>query len=194
METSKIKTQNVPSGVHPLLAKRWSARAFNGKPISQTELNTLFEAASWSASSMNEQPWKYLYAHKQNLESFDKFWKCLLPGNQPWTTKGSVLILSLAEKNLDYKNRPNRHYMHDVGAANTQLLLQAAHQEIYGHMMGGFDMDKTIETFDIPENLEPVCFMVLGYLDEPETLDEPFKSRETAPRNRKPVEEFVTEV
>ena len=79
METSKIKTQNVPSGVHPLLAKRWSARAFNGKPISQTELNTLFEAASWSASSMNEQPWKYLYANKQNLESFDKFWKCLLP-------------------------------------------------------------------------------------------------------------------
>lgn len=194
METSKIKTQNVPSGVHPLLAKRWSARAFNGKPISQTELNTLFEAASWSASSMNEQPWKYLFAHKQHKESFEKMWSCLLPGNQPWTTKGSVLILSLAEKNFDYKNRPNRHYMHDVGAANTQLLLQAAHQEIYGHMMGGFDMEKTIETFDIPENLEPVCFMVLGYLDEAETLEEPFKSRETAPRNRKPVEEFVTEV
>jgi len=194
METSKIKTQNVPSGVHPLLAKRWSARAFNGKPISQTELNTLFEAASWSASSMNEQPWKYLYAHKQNKKSFEKMWSCLLPGNQAWTTKGSVLILSLAEKNFDYKNRPNRHYMHDVGAANTQLLLQAAQQEIYGHMMGGFDMDKTIETFDIPENLEPVCFMVLGYLDEAETLEEPFKSRETAPRNRKPVDEFVTEV
>ena len=50
--------------------------------------------------------------------------------------------------------------MHDVGAANTQLLLQAAHQEIYGHIMGGFDMDKTIETFDIPENLEPVCFRI----------------------------------
>jgi len=36
--------------------------------------------------------------------------------------------------------------------------------------------------------------MVLGYLDEAETLEEPFKSRETAPRNRKPVDEFVTEV
>lgn len=194
METSKIKTQNVPSGVHQLLAKRWSARAFNGKPISKTELNTLFEAASWSASSMNEQPWKYLYAHKQNIESFDKLWSCLLPGNQPWTTKGSVLILSLAKKNFYYKNRPNRHYMHDAGAANTQLLLQAAHQDIYGHMMGGFDMEKTIETFNIPENLEPVCFMVLGYLDKAETLEEPLKSRETAPRNRKSVEEFATEV
>lgn len=84
--------------------------------------------------------------------------------------------------------------MHDAGAANTQLLLQAAHQDIYGHMMGGFDMEKTIETFNIPENIEPVCFMVLGYLDKAETLEEPFKSRETAPRNRKSVEEFATEV
>jgi len=191
MDTTSIKTQNVPSNIHPLLAKRWSARAFSNKTIEKEKLKTVFEAATWAASSMNEQPWLYHFAIKADTKAFNKFWSCLLPGNQPWAKNAAVIILSLAKKNFAHKNRPNRHALHDVGAANSQLLLQAAHYDIYGHMMGGFDMDKTIETFNLPDDVEPVCFMVLGYLDKPETLEEPFKSREVEPRSRKTLEEVV---
>jgi nitroreductase len=177
--------------IEPAITKRWSARAFSSKPIEQSELNRLFEAARWTASSMNEQPWIYLYALAADKENFQRYFDCLMMGNQLWCKYAKVLVLSLAKKNFEKTGTPNRHYMHDVGAANTQLLIQAAAQDIYGHMLGGFDMQKTIETFSIPDHLEPVCFIALGYLDHHEILEEPFKSRELAKRSRIPISEFV---
>lgn len=177
--------------IHPLILDRWSARSFSEKPISSDTIEALFEAASWSASSMNEQPWEYLYA-QNGSDAFNTMIDCLMDGNQPWAKNGSHMILSLAKRKFEYKGRQNRHHMHDVGAANSALLMQAAHIDIYGHMMGGFHMDKTLQAFGInPEVYEVACFIVIGYLDTPEKLEEPFKAREIEPRSRKSVEEFT---
>ena len=49
----------------PIIApirERWSPRSFTPQAISQGELATLFEAARWSASSFNEQPWRFIIA------------------------------------------------------------------------------------------------------------------------------------
>lgn len=184
----KKATTNHP--VTDLIKKRWSARSFSKEAISKEAFETILEASTWAASSMNEQPWKYLYASR-GTEGFDRIHSCLMAGNQPWAKSGSVLLISLAKKSFDYKNRPNRHAMHDVGAANTTLLLQAADLDIYGHMMGGFDQQKTIDEFDIDDNeWEIACFIVLGHLDEAEKLEEPFLTREKSPRSRKSVDEI----
>lgn len=185
------KTPQTKHEIHPLILDRWSARSFSEKSISEETMEALFEAASWSASSMNEQPWEYLWAERGS-EAFDTMVECLMDGNQPWAKNGSHLLLSLAKRKFAYKGRENRHHMHDVGAANSTLLMQAAHIDIYGHMMGGFHMDKTLEAFGIdPEEYEIACFIVLGYLDAPEKLEEPFHARELAPRTRKTVTEFT---
>jgi nitroreductase len=82
--------------------------------------------------------------------------------------------------------------MHDTGAANTTLLLQAAELDIYGHMLGGFDMQKTISEFSIDDDWEVACFIALGYLGSPDNLEEPFKTREITPRTRKPQQDIVS--
>jgi nitroreductase len=177
--------------VHELITKRWSARSFSNKPISDYQLFTLFEAASWTASSMNEQPWRYKYATRDNQEEYMKYHSCLLPGNKPWSADGAVIIISLAKTTFSKTGAANRHYFHDVGAANNNLLLQAVSMDIYGHMMAGFDIDKTIRTFDLPPDLEPVCFIVLGYLGHPEKLEEPYQTRELQVRTRKSLDEII---
>lgn len=190
MNASAIKTKDTDPRVASLIAKRWSARAFSKKPIEEEKLAIIFEATRWTASSMNEQPWTYIVARK-GTPSFEKMVDCMMDGNQPWATNASVILISLARRNFNYKSRVNRHHMHDVGAANTTLLLQAAELDIYGHMIGGFHMDKTIEAFEIPEDYEIACLITLGYLDTPASLEEPFQSRELSPRPRKEVSEFV---
>lgn len=177
--------------VHELIRKRWSARSFSGAPVSLEKLYTMFEAATWAASSMNEQPWRYMYALKENEAEFKKFHSCLLPGNKPWSSSASILILSLAKKTFAKTMAANKHYFHDVGAANNNLLLQAASMDIYGRMMAGFDVKKTISLFNLPEDLEPVCFIALGYLDHPEKLEEPYLTREKQQRSRKRLEEII---
>ncbi len=191
MTSIEQKTPDTTHNVAPFITKRWSARAFADQAISEETMATLFEATSWSASSMNEQPWKFLYAYKGS-EAFDRMAACLMDGNRVWAQNAPVMVLSLARKTFDRNGATNRHAMHDLGAANTTLLLQAAELDIYGHMMGGFFMDKAVEAFEVDtEAWEIGCFIALGYLDDAETLEEPFKSRELAPRTRKSISEFT---
>jgi nitroreductase len=185
-ELKKAKTQ------YPLIdviKNRWSPRSFSEKAITKNDLQALFEAASWAPSSMNEQPWQYIYAHKSE-NGFQNLVDCLKPGNQPWAKNAAVLVVSLARKHFS-TGKDNRNAMHDTGLANMQLALQAMSMDIYTHMMAGFERQKTMDTFQLPENVEVVCFMALGYLDSPEKLPEPFKTREMNERNRKNIAEFT---
>jgi nitroreductase len=186
---TKIAQTQYP--VHPLIRNRWSNRAFLDKPIIDDDLMTLFEAASWAPSSMNEQPWRYRFAHRGTPE-FQAMHDCLLEGNQPWTKQAAVMILSSAKLRFERNDKPNRHAFHDVGAANALLFMQATEMNIYGHMMGGYDPDKTKALFGLGEDEEAVCFIALGYLGSPDSLEEPFKTREITPRSRKILGDFVS--
>ncbi len=194
MESNNIKKATTKNPVHDLIRSRWSARSFSEKAISQKDLETMLEAASWAFSANNAQPWQYVYAHHNDTEAFHKLWSCLMPGNQPWTDKAAVLMVSLIQMNFD-NGKPNETAKHDLGAANATLMLQATSMGIYGHPMAGFDKGKTLETLGLDTNeVEPVAFIALGYLEEAEKLEEPFKTRELTPRNRKAVAEFAKQI
>ncbi|WP_324678945.1 nitroreductase family protein [Hymenobacter sp. GOD-10R] len=176
--------------VHELIRQRWSPRAFSAQPVAPETLEQVLEAASWAFSAMNEQPWRYIYAHKSDTEAFDRLLSCLLPANQAWAKHAPVLMLSLVKTHYDNGNL-NRTAMHDVGAANATLFLEATALGLHGHVLGGFDMARTREVLNLPESLEPVAFISLGYVGTPDQLDEPFRARETAARKRKPLAEFA---
>lgn len=186
-----IKIAKTKYDIMEVIKNRWSARSFSDKTISENDLRTLFEAASWAFSANNAQPWEYIYAHREDSEAFRKLHSCLMAGNLPWTKNAAVLMAVLAHKKLE-NGHENKAAKHDVGSANATLMLQATSMNIYGHVMGGFDANKAIEILNInTEVSEPIVFIALGYLDEAEKLDEPFKTRELTPRTRKPLVEIV---
>jgi nitroreductase len=189
IDTKDIKRATTDYPVMDILKNRWSPRSFSDESISENNLATLFEAASWAPSSRNEQPWMYIYAHRSD-KAFQKFINCLMPGNEPWAKNAAILVISIARKQFS-NGKENRTYMHDTGLANMQLVLQAFNMNIYAHMMAGFDMNKTKESFQIPDELDIICFMALGYLDSPEKLPEPYKTREQNKRTRYMLSEFT---
>ncbi|RSK32448.1 nitroreductase family protein [Hymenobacter metallilatus] len=172
------------------IRKRWSPRAFASYPVAPDTLQQVFEAASWAASAMNEQPWRYIYAHHADKEAFAKMVDCLLPGNQPWAQHAPVLILALAKTQYD-NGSPNGAALHDLGLANGNLILEATALGLHGHFMGGFDRAKAQATFQLPDSLQPAVMIALGYLGDAEQLEEPFLSREKTPRQRKSVAEIA---
>jgi nitroreductase len=170
--------------------KRWSPVGFSKEKLSIEKLNTVFEAARWAPSSMNEQPWNYYYSFKGEA-GFERMLDCLVEANREWAKNAPVLILSVANKNFRYKNRPNRHAMHDTGAANSLLAIQAAELGLQAHQMGGFDADRTYKSFNLsPSEFEPATFIALGYPADPENLEEKFKQRDTQERKRKDLASF----
>jgi nitroreductase len=50
--------------IEPLLKQRWSPRAFAARPVEIDKLLSLWEAARWSASCANQQPWYFIVATK----------------------------------------------------------------------------------------------------------------------------------
>lgn len=169
---------------------RRSPRSYSTEHIPINLLEEIFDAARWAPSSMNEQPWLYLYAYN-GTEKFNKILDSLVPFNQQWAKNANVLVISMAKKTFDYKGKDNKYYMYDVGSANQNLLLSAFDNNIYGHPMGGFNEAKLIEYFNIPKNIEPVCIISLGYLDSPDKLPEDLKTRELAERKRKSLTEII---
>lgn len=176
---------------HELIRRRWSPRTFADRPVEAETLRLLLEAAQWAPSSYNEQPWVFLVATRQEPEEYERLLGCLVPFNQGWAKNAPVLMLSVAKLEFERNGKPNRHAYHDVGLAAAQLTLQATALGLFVHQMAGIDADAARETYGIPEGWDPVAAIALGYPGDLESLPEDLRSKETAERTRKPLEDFV---
>lgn len=177
--------------VNDLIKNRWSPRAFSDKPVPAEVLRSLFEAARWAPSSNNEQPWAYIVATKDNQENFEKSLGALVEFNANWAKKAPVLAIAVAEMAFAKNNAPNRNAQYDVSAASLQLSIEATAHGLVVHQMAGFDPETAKEVYNIPQGWEPIAAMAIGYPGDASSLPEPYRSREKAPRTRKPIREFV---
>jgi nitroreductase len=177
--------------VHDLIAERWSPRAFSDKPVAPDILQSLFEAARWAPSSSNEQPWAYIVATKDDAENFAKLVTVLVPFNATWAQHAPVLALAVAELSFAKNGAPNRNAQYDVGAATAWLTVEASSRGLFVHQMAGYDHDNARQVFVIPAGWEPIAAIAIGYPGDPDTLPQPLRDREVAPRTRKPISEFA---
>lgn len=171
---------------------RRSGYAFSDKAIEPEKVEALFEAARWAPSSRNLQPWRYVYALHTDPE-FQILLNLLFEGNQRWAKNAAVLILSLAQTKYRFQDTisENRHGLHDTGLANSLLIVQAIHMGLLAHPMGGFDVNRSIQELNIPDDYEPVAMIAIGYQGDDTTLPDDLLNRLKAPRIRKPLEEIV---
>jgi nitroreductase len=177
--------------IHNLFRRRWSPRAFAARPVEPEKLRILFEAARWAASCFNEQPWRFIIATKENPAEYEKMLGCLVEKNQKWAKSAPVLMISVAELNFAHNGKPNRHALHDTGAAAAFMALQATDLGFYIHQMAGFSVEKAREVYAIPPTAEPVAAIAVGYLGDPETMPEEFRAAELAAGKRRPISESV---
>jgi nitroreductase len=174
-----------------VIKNRWSPLSFSEKPVEEEKIRDMFEAASCSPSSMNEQPWIFIIASKNDRETFDDFASFLVDSNKAWAKDAWALIVTLARTKFAYKNRPNTYAFHDTGLAVSNMVTQAMSLDIYAHQMGGFLPDKIREYFSLPPGLEPVSVIAIGYLGDGRGLSDENKKRHNSRRNRKSLSEFT---
>ena len=189
MNTQKQASPDHP--IHELIAQRWSPYAFADRPVSDDDLRSLFEAARWAASSYNEQPWTYILATKGEPDAFDRLLSCLVEGNQGWAADAPVLALGCTSLRFTRNGKPNAAAIHDLGLASATLTLEATARGLVVHQMIGILPDKARELYLIPEGVQPVTGLAIGYAADPSTLSEKYRERDLAPRSRKPLNEFV---
>src|ERR1700758_1739080 len=86
--------------IEELLRRRGGPRAFSDRPGEPEKLASMFEAARWSASSFNEQPWSFIVATRDDAVEFARLLSCLVEGNKVWVANAPVLMVSVARHNF----------------------------------------------------------------------------------------------
>jgi nitroreductase len=175
----------------PLLAGRYSPRAFADREIEKEKLRRIFEAARWSASCFNEQPWRFFVGQKGSGDTFERILHVLTETNQRWAGRAPVLVLLCATTTFTVSGKPNKWHLYDAGQAAVHMTVQAMHEGIYLHQMAGFDAEKARTEFSIPQNAVPASAIAMGYPGKADTLPEDLRQRELQPRTRKPINEML---
>jgi len=176
--------------IHGLLKNRWSPRSFSNQPVEPEKLASLFEAARWSPSGGNSQPWSFIAVTQENGELHQKLVETMTGNNPRWAHLAPVLILSLARLNAE-KPEANRFAYYDLGQAVAHLSVQASALGLDVHQMGGFDRVKARELFEIPEGYDLMTVIAIGYPGNLDDLPDDLRERELLPRTRKTVTEIA---
>lgn len=169
--------------VDDLFYQRWSPRSLKKVDISNDTLNAIFDAARWSPSCSNEQPW--LFITSSNVREFEICHSLLEERNQRWAINASVIGFLFGKRVFERNGKNNTYSAFDCGAACLAISLQAEIFDLYVHTLAGIHKEKTYNALKVDENnYEIICGFTIGALDRPEKLPEDLAAREKPPARR----------
>ncbi|WP_307868858.1 nitroreductase family protein [Umezawaea beigongshangensis] len=177
------------SDVHPLIAGRWSPRAFDpAAEVSDEQVRTLLEAARWAPSHGNTQPARFLLGRRGD-DTHRRIFETLRRGNRTWAGAASLLLVGAVVTTDERGEIPNTEY--GLGLAVQNLVLQAVDLGLIAHQMGGFDHGALHAEFALPADVRPVVVVAVGVHGSGEGLPEDLLAKDARPRTRRPLRDLV---
>src|SRR5260370_16801747 len=154
-----------------LFLERWSPRAFDASSIPTNDLFTMFEAARWAPSAFNAQPWRFLYALRDD-PYWTHFLSFLIPFNASWARNASALVYVLSETSILTGDEltPSHSHSFDAGAAWALLALPAKSLGYDSHGISGIDFPRSRVQLSIPGRLRIERASALGPRAAPPSL------------------------
>lgn len=139
-----------------LVRQRFSVRKFDSRPLESEKLRLILEAGRLAPTARNLQPQRILVIQGRDLEKLQDCTPCLYGQ--------SVVLVVCYDKNESWKSRSGRE-MGDVDGTIvlTQMMYQAEDLGIGSLIVGMYKEALLRERFRIPENLEIVSLLMLGY-------------------------------
>ncbi|MDG4794432.1 nitroreductase family protein [Micromonospora sp. WMMD1082] len=169
----------------PLLAFRWSPRAFDPiAELTRAEAATLLEAARWAPSVDNRQPGRFAVGHRED-ETFKRILVNLPPAEQRWAGRASLLLLAA------YRPAGHPFAAYDLGQAVAHLTVQATALGLHVRQVTDIDGNGLIADLDLPGDVRPYVVVAIGQLGDPFSLPADLLAGETALRHRRPLAELV---
>ncbi|MCX6395002.1 MAG: nitroreductase family protein [Propionibacteriales bacterium] len=181
--------------IDPLLRNRWSTRLFDPThELADAELGRLLEAARWSPSAGNSQPWAFLVARRGDA-AHQTFVTTLSRGNVSWVPQASAVLVSLyrAGDDEDPALTFSDYAQYDLGQSVAHLTVQAESMGLAVHQFAGFNHDDVASMFSVPPAFKVTTGIAIGRWADPAVIaaDEGLVEREQRPRVRKEIGEFV---
>jgi nitroreductase len=139
---------------------RRSVRKFTAEPIPNDLLSTVIEAAIQAPSGGNVQPWAFLVVRESSRM---RQLRALAPGIIGKPT--AVVVICLDKKRATTLGGSLDEMMAgvDIGLAAQNLLLSAHALGLGGCAIASFHPSSVKSFLDLPEGIDPVLLVALGY-------------------------------
>ncbi|MBC7094449.1 nitroreductase family protein [Thermococcus sp.] len=155
---------------------RRAVRKFKDKKIPKEHLLKILEAGIWAPSGSNIQPWEFILITQES--TIEKI-KLISPGL--FGKPAALITCCINKKRVEKGGRAGENTaLMDVSMAAQNMMLMAYSLGIGSCPIVSFNKTALKELLNIPEDVEPVLVISLGY---PEFWPKPPK--------RKPLEEVV---
>ncbi|GAB4233740.1 MAG: hypothetical protein OHK0028_09640 [Deltaproteobacteria bacterium] len=174
---------------HRVIGARRSLRAFSPRPVEPEKLERMLEAARWSPSCGNRQPWRFVVV-PADAPSRPAVEACLDPGNA-WAKRAPVLVVAGARRSDASVVESREYFLLDTGLSLMSLLYRAADQGLTAHPMAGWKETPLRSALGLPEDFTPAAVVAVGYAGKAEDLDESTRRKDEKPRVRKPLGEIA---
>jgi nitroreductase len=144
--------------VFEAIEKRYSCRAYSDQAIEEAKLGRVLDAARLAPSARNFQDWRFVIV--QDAETRRK----LVPAANNQESVGSAAAVIVACSNSDYVMRCGQAIGPiDVAIALEHIALQATAEGLATCWIGSFFPEKVRAVLGIPEDIQVIELMVMGY-------------------------------
>lgn len=165
--------------LYELARDRFSCRAYSQRPVEKDTLLAVLDVARLAPSACNKQPWLFLIADSDELRNaiFDSY-------NREWIRTAPEFIVACGvhdeawHRGCDGKD----HTDVDLSIAIEHICLAATAMELATCWVCNFDPAKISEAFNLPEGVEPIAIIPIGY---------PAEGTEIPEKKRKSLDEIV---
>jgi len=143
-----------------LLKSRRSIRVYQDKPVPQDLLLQILEAGRWAPTGANLQPWHFIVVTnpetRRQIGGVARF----LFIKSSHVGKAPVVLI------LGFDTRKGKYGRYDVTLAGGNMLTMATHLGLGTCWIGAFDEQRVKEILGIPEHIEVIALITLGYPGE----------------------------
>jgi len=155
--------------IYEKITSRRTIRKYAQKDVPEEVLSRCVDAARLSPSGANRQPLKYVIVDDQKLltEVFStSSWAGYLPDYQPSEEEmPRAYVVILLDKNI--RKNPG----HDAGIAAMSISMVAYDEGLGSCILGAVDREKLKKILNVPNSLDIVLVVALGYPAENPVVD-----------------------
>ena len=155
---------------------RTSIRQYQDRPVEQEKVEQLLRAAMAAPTAVNKQPWHFYVLNTK--EAINRLADASQRGGDMVRSAALVVVVcGNMDKALEGKAR--EYWIQDTSAATENLLLAAHALGLGAVWTGVYPMKERVEmttkVLNLPENLVPLCTILIGYPAESPTPKDKWK-------------------
>ena len=146
-----------------VLLARWSPTSWDpGHVLEQEVVDHLVEAARWSPSAGNSQPWSFVTAHRGD-PTHARLVPLLSAGSRRWAPQASLLVVNLCHRYVEDTDWDYSEFAeYDLGQSVAHMTIQAQALGLHARQFRGFDRAAVQDALDLPRHWVAMTMTAFG--------------------------------